>query len=142
MILYGQRFNTQKRYYFAKEKLKKWTKINHYTLFDLLAMKPHISITEVLAQFTSVNTSASSALQFIDRLSSMLSLTFDIDLKNNHKLQIIMKAILVHMIVNRYIKTHGTWEYYLTIGDKKPAEIEGIPLRHSVICEQTDKEDL
>ncbi|KAA6370350.1 MAG: hypothetical protein EZS28_034123 [Streblomastix strix] len=131
-------------------------------------MKPHIIITEILAQFTSVNTSASSALQFIDRLSSMLSLTFYIDLKNNHMFQIIKKAISAHMIGIRYIKSHGTWEYYLTIEEKngsnrnltnielqtkltsilmticsmRPAEIEGISLRHSVICEQTDKEDL
>ncbi|KAA6374300.1 MAG: hypothetical protein EZS28_030171 [Streblomastix strix] len=66
------------------------------------------------------------------------------------------------------MKTHGTWEYYLTIGEKKrsnrklanvelqtklisilmticsmrPAEIYEISLRHLVIFEQTDKIDL
>ncbi|KAA6376872.1 MAG: hypothetical protein EZS28_027599 [Streblomastix strix] len=30
----------------------------------------------------------------------------------------------------------------MTICSMKPAEIEGISLRHSVICEQTDKVDL
>ncbi|KAA6377356.1 MAG: hypothetical protein EZS28_027121 [Streblomastix strix] len=46
MILYGQRYNTQRRYYCAMEKLKKWIQINHYTILDLLTMKPHIFITE------------------------------------------------------------------------------------------------
>ncbi|KAA6311528.1 MAG: hypothetical protein EZS28_056109 [Streblomastix strix] len=62
-------------------------------------MKPHIIITEVLAQFTSVITSASSALQFLNGLSLMLSLTFDIDLKNNHMLKFTRKAISAHMTV-------------------------------------------
>ncbi|KAA6363145.1 MAG: hypothetical protein EZS28_041327 [Streblomastix strix] len=88
MILYGLRYNIQIRYYYVIEKLKIWTQINHYTILDLLSMKPHIIITEVLAQFTSVNTSASSALQFLNGFSSMLSLTFDIDLNNNHMLQL------------------------------------------------------
>ncbi|KAA6366567.1 MAG: hypothetical protein EZS28_037907 [Streblomastix strix] len=99
MILYGQRYNTQRRHYQALEKLMKWTQINHYTILDLLSIKPHFIITEVLAQFTSVNTSASSALQFLSGLSSMLSLTFNIDLKNNHMLQFTRKAISAHMIV-------------------------------------------
>ncbi|KAA6353761.1 MAG: hypothetical protein EZS28_050712 [Streblomastix strix] len=131
-------------------------------------MKPHIIITEVLAQFTSVNTSASSALQFLNGLSSMLSLTFDIDLKNNHMLQFTRKAISAHMIVKP--KYEDTWnvgilfDYWrekgsnrnltnielqtkltsllMTICSMRPAEIEGISLRHSVICEQTDKVDL
>ncbi|KAA6360196.1 MAG: hypothetical protein EZS28_044278 [Streblomastix strix] len=107
MILYGQRYNTQRRNYYAMEKLKKWTQINHYTILDLLSMKPHIFITEVLAQFTSVNTSSSSALQFLNRLSSMLSLTFKIDLKNNHMLQFTRKAISVRMIIKP--KYEDTW---------------------------------
>ncbi|KAA6391295.1 MAG: hypothetical protein EZS28_013180 [Streblomastix strix] len=107
MILYGQRYNTQRRYYYAMEKLKKWTQINHYTILDLLSMKPHIIITDVLAQFTSVNTSASSALQFLNGLSSMFSLTFDIDLKNNHMLQFTRKAISANMIVKP--KYEDTW---------------------------------
>ncbi|KAA6354224.1 MAG: hypothetical protein EZS28_050249, partial [Streblomastix strix] len=107
MILYGQRYNTQRRYYQAMEKLKKWTQINHYTILDQLTMKSHIILTEVLAQFTSVNTSASSALQFLNGFSSMLSLTFDIDLKNNHMLQFTRKAISAHMIVNP--KYEDTW---------------------------------
>ncbi|KAA6395507.1 MAG: hypothetical protein EZS28_008960, partial [Streblomastix strix] len=93
MILYGQRYNIQRRYYYAMEKLKKWTQINHYSIPNLLTMKQHIIITEMLAQFTSVNTSASSALQFLNGISSMLSLTFDIDLKNNRMLQFTRKAI-------------------------------------------------
>ncbi|KAA6354561.1 MAG: hypothetical protein EZS28_049912, partial [Streblomastix strix] len=98
-ILYGQRYNTQRRYYYAMEKHKKWTQINHYTILYLLTLKPHIIITEVLAQFTSVNTSASSALLFLNGLSIVLSLTFDIDLKNNHMLQFTRKAISAHMTV-------------------------------------------
>ncbi|KAA6362708.1 MAG: hypothetical protein EZS28_041764 [Streblomastix strix] len=131
-------------------------------------MKPHIIITEVLAQFTSINTSASSALQFLNGLSSMLSLTFDIDLKNNHMLQFARKAISAQIIVKP--KYEDTWnvgilfDYWrgkgsnrnltnielqtkltsllMTICSMRPAEIEGISLRHSVICEQTDKVDL
>ncbi|KAA6367946.1 MAG: hypothetical protein EZS28_036525, partial [Streblomastix strix] len=98
MIFYGQRYITQRRYYYAMEKLKKQTQINHYIILDLLTMKPHIITTEVLAQFTSVNTSASSTFQFLNGLSSMLSLTFDIDLKNNYMLQFTRKAISAHMI--------------------------------------------
>ncbi|KAA6374165.1 MAG: hypothetical protein EZS28_030312, partial [Streblomastix strix] len=168
MILYGQRYNTQRRYYYAMEKLKKWTQFNHYTILDLLTMKSHIIITEVLAQFTSVNTSASSALQFLNGLSSMLSLTFNIDLKNNHMLQFTRKAISAHMIVKPkyedawnvgilfdYWKEKGSnrnltnielqtklTSLLMTICSMRPAEIEGISLRHSVICEQTDKVDL
>ncbi|KAA6383882.1 MAG: hypothetical protein EZS28_020588, partial [Streblomastix strix] len=128
-------------------------------------MKPYIIITEVLAKFTSVNTSASSALQFLNGLSSMLSLTFNIDLKNNHMLQFTGKTISAHMIVKP--KYEDTWnvgilfDYWrekgsnqnftnielqtiltsllMTICSMRPAEIEGISLRHSVICEQTDK---
>ncbi|KAA6373562.1 MAG: hypothetical protein EZS28_030909 [Streblomastix strix] len=128
-------------------------------------MKPHIIITEVLAQFTSVNTSASSALQFLNGLSSVISLILDIDLKNNHMLQFTRKAISAHMIVKP--KYEDTWnvgilfDYWrekgsnrkltnielqtkltsllMTICSIRPAEIEGISLRHSVICEQTDK---
>ncbi|KAA6400651.1 MAG: hypothetical protein EZS28_003829, partial [Streblomastix strix] len=168
MILYGQRYNTQRRYYYAMEKLKKWIQINHYTILDLLTMKPHIIITEVLAQFTLVNTSASSALQFLNGLSSMLSLTFEIDLKNNHMLQFTKKAISAHIVVKP--KYEDKWnvvilfDYWrgkgsnrnltnvelqtkltsllMTIYSMRPAEIEGISLRHTVICEQTDKVDL
>ncbi|KAA6358051.1 MAG: hypothetical protein EZS28_046422, partial [Streblomastix strix] len=168
MILYGQRHNTQRRYYYAMEKLKKWTEANQYTILDLLTMKPHIIITEVLAQFTSVNTSASSALQFLNGLSSMLSLTFDINLKNNHMHQFTRKAISAHIIFKP--KYEDTWnvgilfDYWrgkrsnrnltnvelqtkltsllMTICSIRPAEIEGISLRHSVICEQIDKVDL
>ncbi|KAA6398275.1 MAG: hypothetical protein EZS28_006195 [Streblomastix strix] len=131
-------------------------------------MKPHIIITEVLAQFTSVNTSASSALQFLNGLSSMLSLTFNIDLKNNHMLQFTRRAISAHIIVKP--KYEDTWNVgilfdywrekgsnrnltnielqtkltslHMTICSMRPAEIEEISLRHSVICEQTDKVDL
>ncbi|KAA6382813.1 MAG: hypothetical protein EZS28_021665 [Streblomastix strix] len=168
MILYGYRYNTQRRYYYAKEKLKIWTQINHCTIFDLLTMKPHIIITEVLAQFTSVNTSASSALQFLKGLSSMLSLIFNIDLKNNHMFQFTRKAISAHMIVNpKYKETWNVgilFDYWRENGSNRnltnielqtkltsllmnicsmgPAEIEGISLRHSVICEQTDEVDL
>ncbi|KAA6352772.1 MAG: hypothetical protein EZS28_051701 [Streblomastix strix] len=168
MILYGQRYNTQRRYYYAMEKLKKLTQIKQYTLSDLLSMKPHIIITEVLAYFTSVNTSASQELQFLDLLSSMLSLTFDIDLKNNHMLKFTRKAITAHMIVKpKYQDTQNVgvpidyWKgkrsnrnltnielqtkltsLLMTICSMRPAEIEEISLRHSVICEQTDKVDL
>ncbi|KAA6370694.1 MAG: hypothetical protein EZS28_033780 [Streblomastix strix] len=168
MILYGQRYNTQRRYYYAMEKLKKLTQNNHYTILDLLTMKPHIIITEVLVQFTSIKTSASSALQFLNGLSSMLSLTFNIDSKNNHMLQFTRKAVSANMIVKP--KYEDTWnvgilfDYWkekgsnrnltnielqtkltsllMTICSMSPAEIEGISLRHSVICEQTDKVDL
>ncbi|KAA6358113.1 MAG: hypothetical protein EZS28_046360, partial [Streblomastix strix] len=120
---------------------------------------------EVLAQFTSVNTSASSALQFLNGLSSTLSLKFNIDLKNNHMLQFTRKAISAHMIVKP--KYEDTWnvgiqfDYWrekgsnryltnvelqtkltsllMTICSMRPAEIEGISQRYSVICEQTDK---
>ncbi|KAA6388314.1 MAG: hypothetical protein EZS28_016161 [Streblomastix strix] len=168
MILYGQRYNTQRRYYYAIEKLKKWTQIIHYTKINLLTMKPHIIIIEVLAQFTSVNTSASSALQFLNGHSSMLSLTFDIDLKNNHMFQFTRKAISAHISVNP--KYEDTWkvgilfDYWrgkgsirnltnielltkqtsllMIICSMRLAETEAISLRHSVICEQTDKVDL
>ncbi|KAA6374218.1 MAG: hypothetical protein EZS28_030257 [Streblomastix strix] len=145
MILYGQRYNTQRRYYYEMEKLKKWTQINHYTILDLLTMKPHIIITEVLAQFTSLNTSASSALQFLNGLSLMLSLTFNIDLMNNHMLQFIRKAISAYMIVKpKYEDTQNTKliSLLMTFYSIRPAEIEGISLRLSVICEQTDKIDI
>jgi hypothetical protein len=107
MILYGQRFSTQKRYYYAIEKLRNWATINHFTILDLLTIKPHIIITEVLAQFTSSNTSASSALQLLNGLSSMLSLIFNVDLKNNIMLQMTRKAIASHMIVRT--KYEDTW---------------------------------
>ncbi|KAA6373641.1 MAG: hypothetical protein EZS28_030832 [Streblomastix strix] len=149
-------------------KLQKWTQINHYTIIDLLKMKSPIIIPEVLAQFTSVNTSASSALQFLNRLSSMLLLTFDIDLKNNHMLQFTRKAISPRMIVkpkNVDTKNVGKlFDYWrekgsnrnltnielqtkltsllMTICSMRPAEIQGKSLRHSVICKQTDKVDL
>ncbi|KAA6361296.1 MAG: hypothetical protein EZS28_043176, partial [Streblomastix strix] len=168
MILYGQKYTTQRRYYYAIEKLKKWTEINHYTILDLVTMKPHIIIIEVLAQFTSVITPASSALQFLNGFSSMLSLTFDIDLKNNLMLQFTRKAISAHMIVKP--KYEDTWnvgilfDYWrgkgsnrnltnvelqikltsllMTICSMRPAEIEGVSLRHSVIYEKHDKVDL
>ncbi|KAA6387098.1 MAG: hypothetical protein EZS28_017375 [Streblomastix strix] len=131
-------------------------------------MKQHIIITQVLAQFTSVNTSANSALQFLNGLSSMLSLTFDIDLKNNYMLQFTRQAIPAHMIVKP--KYEDTWNvgtlfdywreresnrnltniklqtkftsFLMTTCSMRPAEIEGISLRHSVICEQADIVDL
>ncbi|KAA6397483.1 MAG: hypothetical protein EZS28_006987 [Streblomastix strix] len=131
-------------------------------------MKPHIIITEVPAQFTSVNNSASSALQFLNALSSMLSLTFDIDLKNNHMFQFTRKAISAYIIVkpkyedtrnvgilfdywrekgsNRNLTNIELWtkltSLLMTIRSMRPAEIEGISVRHTVICEQTDKVDL
>ncbi|KAA6400190.1 MAG: hypothetical protein EZS28_004290 [Streblomastix strix] len=105
-ILYGIRHNTQRKYYYAMEKLKKWTQVNHYRILDLLTIKPYIIITEILAQFTSVNTSASSALQFLNELSSILSLTFDIDLKNNQMLQFTRKAISAHMVMIRKYGRH------------------------------------
>ncbi|KAA6367498.1 MAG: hypothetical protein EZS28_036976 [Streblomastix strix] len=168
MILDGQIYNTQRGYYYAMEKLKKWTQINHYTILDLLSMKPHIIITEVLAQFTSINTSSSSALQFLNGLSSMLSLIFIIDLKNNHMLQFTRKAISAYTIVKpKYEDSQNVgilFDYWrekgsnrnltnielqtkltsllMTICSMRPAEIEGISLRHSVICEHTDKIDL
>ncbi|KAA6400985.1 MAG: hypothetical protein EZS28_003486, partial [Streblomastix strix] len=168
MILYGQRFNTQRRYYYTMEKLMKWTQINHYSILGLLTMKPYIIITEVLAQFTSVNTSASSVLQFLNGLSSMLSLTFDIDLQNNHMLQFTRKAISAHMIVKpKYEDTRNVgklFDYwggkrlnrnltnielltkltslFMTVCSMRPAEIEGISLRYSVICEQVDNMNL
>ncbi|KAA6356575.1 MAG: hypothetical protein EZS28_047898 [Streblomastix strix] len=70
-------------------------------------MKPHIIITEVLAQFASINTSASSALQYLNGLSSMFLLTFDIDLKNNHMLKFTRKTISAHMIFKP--KHEDTW---------------------------------
>ncbi|KAA6395542.1 MAG: hypothetical protein EZS28_008930 [Streblomastix strix] len=107
MIFYGQKYITQRRYYQSMEKLQKWTQINHYIILDSLTMKPHFIITELLAQFTSVNTSASSALQFLNGLSSMFSLTFDIDLKNSHMLQFLRIAIFSHMNVK--LKYEDTW---------------------------------
>ncbi|KAA6378278.1 MAG: hypothetical protein EZS28_026194 [Streblomastix strix] len=167
MNLYRQRYNTQRRYYYAMKKLKKWIQINHCAILDLLTMKLHIIIIKVLAEFTSVNTSASSTLLFLNGLSTMLSLTFDIDLKNNHMLQFTRKAISVHMIVKPkyediwnvgilfdYCRGKGSnrnltnielqitlTSLLMTICSMRPAEIEGISLRHSVICEQTDKVD-
>ncbi|KAA6388604.1 MAG: hypothetical protein EZS28_015870 [Streblomastix strix] len=106
MILYGQRYNAQSRYDYAMENLK-----NGYFSIILRSLiykqQNHISIKQVLAQFTSVNTSASSALQFLNGLYSMLSLTFDIDLKNNHMLQFTRKAISALMIVKP--KYEDTW---------------------------------
>ncbi|KAA6390221.1 MAG: hypothetical protein EZS28_014252 [Streblomastix strix] len=168
MILYGQRYNTQLRHYYAMEKLKKWTQINQHITFDLLLIKPHIIISEVLAQFTSVNTSASSALQFLNGLSSILSFTFDIDIWNNCMLQFTRKAISANMIVKpKYEDTQNVGILYdyrggigsnrnltnielqtkltsllMTIYLLRPAEIEGISLRQSLICQNTDKLDL
>ncbi|KAA6371075.1 MAG: hypothetical protein EZS28_033397 [Streblomastix strix] len=107
MILYGQRYNTQRKYYYAMEKLKKYPQISHYIILDLLSIKSYIIITESLAQFTSVNTSASSALQFLNGLPSMLLLSFDIDLKNIHVLQFTRKVISAIMIVKP--KYEDTW---------------------------------
>ncbi|KAA6322340.1 MAG: hypothetical protein EZS28_054446, partial [Streblomastix strix] len=98
----------------------------------------------------------------------MLSLTFNIDLKNNHMLQFTRKAISAHMIVKP--KYEDTWNVgilfdywrekgsnrnltnielqikltslFMTICSMRPAEIEEISLRHSVVCEQTDNADL
>ncbi|KAA6374778.1 MAG: hypothetical protein EZS28_029692 [Streblomastix strix] len=66
---------------------------------DCLKARKGRRFLKVPAQFISVNTSTSSALQFLNRLSSILSITFDIDLKNNHMLQFTRKAISAHMIV-------------------------------------------
>ncbi|KAA6380017.1 MAG: hypothetical protein EZS28_024456 [Streblomastix strix] len=62
-------------------------------------MKPLIIIAEVLVQFTSVNTSASSALHFLIGLSSMLSFTFDIYFKNYHIHRFTRNAISAYMVV-------------------------------------------
>ncbi|KAA6381505.1 MAG: hypothetical protein EZS28_022969 [Streblomastix strix] len=162
MILYGQRYNTQRRYYYAMEKLKKQTQINHYTIIDSLTMNSHIIITEVLAQFTSLHTSTSSALQFFNGLSSMLSPIFNVNLKNGLMLQFTRKAISVYMIVKA--KYEDTWnvlilfDYWrekrsnrnltnielqtkhisllMTICSLRRAEIEGISLGHSKICKK------
>ncbi|KAA6403982.1 MAG: hypothetical protein EZS28_000492 [Streblomastix strix] len=131
-------------------------------------MKPHIITTEVLAQFTQVNTSASYVLQFLNGLSSMLSLTFDIDFKNNHMLQFTRKSISAHMnvkpkyediwkvgiqfdywrgkglnrnLINVVLQTKIT-SLLTTICSIRPTEMEGKSLRHLVICEQIDKIDL
>ncbi|KAA6366698.1 MAG: hypothetical protein EZS28_037775 [Streblomastix strix] len=69
-------------------------------------MKPHIIITEILAQLTSVDTSASAVLQFLNGLSQILSLTFDLNLKNNHMVYFTRKAIFAYMIVKpKYVDT-------------------------------------
>ncbi|KAA6369778.1 MAG: hypothetical protein EZS28_034696 [Streblomastix strix] len=91
MILYGQRFNTQRRYYYAMKKHRDWERNNHLTIHDILAMKPRIMITEVLAQFTSTKTSACSVLQLLNGLSSMLSLTFNVDFQSNSMLRFTRK---------------------------------------------------
>ncbi|KAA6380960.1 MAG: hypothetical protein EZS28_023511, partial [Streblomastix strix] len=98
----------------------------------------------------------------------MLSLTFNIDLKNNHMLQFTRKAIFAHMIVKS--KYEDTWnvgilfDYWrgkgsnrnltnielqtkltsilMIICQLRPAEIKAISLRHLVISEQSDKVDL
>ncbi|KAA6378155.1 MAG: hypothetical protein EZS28_026317, partial [Streblomastix strix] len=167
MNLCGQRYISQRRYYYAIETLKKRTKINHNTIIDQLTMKLHIIIIEVFAQFTSVNTSTSSAIQFLNGLSSMLPLIFGIDLKDKLMLQFTRKAISAHMIVKP--KYEDTWNVrilfdyliekssnrnltnielqtkltslLMTICSMRPAEIEGISLKFSQICEQTDKID-
>ncbi|KAA6390522.1 MAG: hypothetical protein EZS28_013953 [Streblomastix strix] len=87
--------------------LRSGLQINHCTQIDILTMKQYIIITVVLAQFTSVYTSAISALQFLNGISSMLSHTFNIALKNNHKLQFIRKAIATYLIVKP--KYEDTW---------------------------------
>ncbi|KAA6365136.1 MAG: hypothetical protein EZS28_039337 [Streblomastix strix] len=97
----------------------------------------------------------------------MLLLKFDIDLKNNHILQFTRKAISAHMIIKpKYEDTLNVgilFDYWREKGPKRnlpnielqikltslhmticsliPTEIEGISLRHSVICEKTDKID-
>ncbi|KAA6381945.1 MAG: hypothetical protein EZS28_022526 [Streblomastix strix] len=114
---------------------------------------PPDKICQILAQFTSVNTSASYALQFLNGFSSILSLTFDIDLKNSHMPQFTRKAISAYMIVKpKYEDTSNVgilFDYQRGKGSNRnltnielPAEIERISLRHSVICEQNDKVDL
>ncbi|KAA6368119.1 MAG: hypothetical protein EZS28_036354, partial [Streblomastix strix] len=156
------------RYYYAMEKFKKQTQIIQYIIFDLLTVKPYIIITEVLAYFISVNTSASSAIQFLNGLSSIISPKFDIDLKNNHKLQFTRKAISAHLIMKpKYVDTWNVgilfnyWRRYgsnrnlsnielqtklisllMTIYSMRPAEIEDITLRYSVIYQNTEKVDL
>ncbi|KAA6379095.1 MAG: hypothetical protein EZS28_025380 [Streblomastix strix] len=131
-------------------------------------MKQHTIITETLAQFTLVNTSASLALQFLNGLPAMQSLTFEMDLKNNRILQFTRKAISAHMIIKS--KYEDAWNvgilfdywrekgsnrkltnielltklasYLMTICSMRPAEIKGISQRHSTICEESDKIDL
>ncbi|KAA6389778.1 MAG: hypothetical protein EZS28_014693 [Streblomastix strix] len=91
--------------------------------------------------------------------------TFDIDLKNNDKLQFTIKAVSALMIVkSKYEDTRNVgilFDYWrrkgpnrnltkvelqtkltsilMTICSMKPAEKEGISLRHSVICGKPDK---
>ncbi|KAA6379821.1 MAG: hypothetical protein EZS28_024654 [Streblomastix strix] len=124
-------------------------------------METYIIITKVLAKFSSVNTSASSALQFHIHLSSKFSLTFDLDLKNNHMLQFIRKAISSHIIVK--LKYEDTWNVeirfdywrgkglnrnltnielqtkhtslHMTNCSIRPAEIEQVFLKQSVFIE-------
>ncbi|KAA6401247.1 MAG: hypothetical protein EZS28_003229 [Streblomastix strix] len=110
-------------------------------------MKLHIIITEILAQFTSVNTSASSALQFLNGLSSILSLTTH-DRKPKYEDRQNVKILFVYQrgkgsnrnLTNTDLLTKLT-SLLMTICSMRPAEIEGISLRFSVICEKTDKVD-
>ncbi|KAA6379850.1 MAG: hypothetical protein EZS28_024620 [Streblomastix strix] len=153
MILYGQRYNTQRRYYFAMEKLKKWTQINHYAILDLLTMKPNIIITDVQAQFISVNISASSAFQFKEQSHAPIYKEGDFCTHMNVKPKYddtwnveLLFDYLRQKRSNQNLAIIELWtklsSLHMTICSMRPTEIEAISLRHSVICEQTDKVDL
>lgn len=83
-------------------------------IFDLLTMKSHINKSKELAQFISVYTSASSALLFLNGLSSILSQKLDIDINNNQKFLVLRKSISSHMIVKP--KYENTWNVGISFG--------------------------
>ncbi|KAA6383414.1 MAG: hypothetical protein EZS28_021060 [Streblomastix strix] len=124
MILYEQRYNTQRRYYYAMEEHKKRSQITHYSTLNLISIKPYTITTEILAQLTSVNTQTSQVLQFLKGVSSILLFTFEIDLKNNLTFQLTKKAIQGHMIVKP--KYEDSWNMGILFdywGEKNRTEI-------------------
>lgn len=62
-------------------------------------MKLHINKTEVLTQITSINNSASSIPQFLNGRTSIFSLNFETNFKNNYMLQFLKKVISAHIYI-------------------------------------------
>ncbi|KAA6397122.1 MAG: hypothetical protein EZS28_007351 [Streblomastix strix] len=155
-------YKQQTSFYMGKDIITKEDIIMQKTL------KKWTQSIKILAQLTIVSTSASTTFQFLNGLSSMHSLTLDIDLKNNHMLKFTRKAKSAHYNVKP--KCEDTWKVgilfdfwrekgsnlnltnielqtkltslLITNCSMRPAEIERISLRYSVICECTDKVDL
>ncbi|KAA6394150.1 MAG: hypothetical protein EZS28_010325 [Streblomastix strix] len=140
-ILYVQRYSIQRRYYYASGKLKKWTHISHYTILDLLSIKLHIIMAEVLSQLTSVNISAISAFRKAISAHMIVKPKYEDVWYMGILFDYWREKVSNRNLTNVEMQTKLT-SLLMTICSMRPAEIEGIFLRHPIICEQTDKVDL